>query len=201
MRIPMAILALLVLAAPSAMAQGIGVGIKGGLSASTLTFKNVNFPTSGRTAVTGGVFLVVPVLRRYSVQPEVLFSPKGAVFKGSAFPADIQIDYLEAPVLLRVPVTRGTGARIYALAGPSFAYRLRARTRTTFSGETEEIDAAEDIERLDLGILAGAGMELWRFLVEGRYTYGLSDIDTEKDDRGRVTVHNRSISVLVGLRF
>jgi hypothetical protein len=197
----MAVLAGLVLAAPSAMAQGVQVGLKGGFNASTLTFKNADWPTSSRKSGTGGVFLVVPIFGRYSVQPEVLYSPKGAVFEGAAFPTEIEIDYLEAPVLVRVPVIGGAGARIYALAGPSFAYRLRARTRTTFSGATEAIDAAEDIERLDFGILAGAGMELGRFLVEGRYTYGLSDIDTEKDDRSRVTVHNRTLNVLVGIRF
>lgn len=193
-------LAALWLGAPPAAAQGLGVGVKGGLNFSTVVFDGTDFPATRTAGIVAGAFVTVPVLGWFTLQPEVLYSAKGADFDNGVR-SELRLDYLEVPILLRVPLGAAGGARLYAVAGPSFGYRLRARSRTTFSGATEEIDIADDIEQLDLGLAAGAGIALRALAVEARYTHGLSDIDTDKDDRGGVAVRNRAFAVTLGLRF
>ena len=90
----------------------------------------------------------------------------------------------------------------YFLAGPQLGYCLAEsseRSEFTLNGNGDpdrpngmfaQYDMAID-KRFDYGITAGAGVELstaaGRFLLEGRYYYGLSDIfnNSKKDVFGR----------------
>jgi hypothetical protein len=103
------------------------------------------------------------------------------------------------PVLARFS-KHGAGRNGYYFAGgPFVAFRLRARTRATFSGATEEIDIGEDVERLDFGLTGGGGVEIGSWVFDGRYTHGLKDIDKDKSDSVKVT--SRAVSITAGFRF
>lgn len=194
MRSPLLVLALVLAGAAPAQAQGLTAGVKGGVTFTDLVFEN-DVPTTRRAGLTAGGFVTVPVFGWLAVQPEVLYATRGADFDDTPFPTSVRLDYLEVPILLRVPL----GARLHVVAGPSFAYRLRARSRTTFSGATEELDLDDDIERTDLGIAAGVGVEIRRLVVEARYTHGLRDIDAGSD--GGAAIRNRAFALLAGIRF
>jgi hypothetical protein len=102
------------------------------------------------------------------------------------------------PLLARIS-RRGGRLGYYAAGGPSIAFRLRALTRTKFGDATEEIDIADQVERLDFGVAAGGGVEFGSLVVDGRYTHGLKDIDKDKSDGVKIT--NRAVSLTVGFRF
>ena len=55
------------------------------------------------------------------------------------------------------------------------------------------------MERFDLGLVAGAGLEFGRFVIDGRYTWGLSNIN--KDESEDVKIKNRVFAVMAGIRF
>ena len=61
------------------------------------------------------------------------------------------------------------------------------------------MDIKSQLNNTDMGLVVGAGVSLSRFLAEGRYTYGLTDLNKVKDPSG--ANHNRVLSVLVGLVF
>lgn len=96
-----------------------------------------------------------------------------------------------------MPARRGSAVHIFA--GPSFNVRLRARGEGTFQGETSEQDISEDIEPFEIGLVVGAGVEIGRLILDGRYAWGLSDLD--KDDTDDVIVKNRVLSLTAGIRF
>ena len=48
-------------------------------------------------------------------------------------------------------------------------------------------------------MVVGAGVNLGRLLLEGRYTYGLTDLNKVKDPSG--SNQNRVISLLIGFIF
>jgi hypothetical protein len=75
---------------------------------------------------------------------------------------------------------------------------MRARTRTEFSGSTEELDISDSVERLDYGLSAGGGVEIGSMVIDGRYSFSLSDIDADLDE---VKGKNRVITATVGFRF
>lgn len=146
-----------------------------------------------------GGFVKVPLFSAIELQPEVLYSMKGAKLAEQAIDAALLLDYVEVPVLARVSWPVFDNSRFYVAGGPSFALRVRARTRTEFSGSTEERDISDDVQRFDLGAVVAAGLEFGSFVVDGRYTHGLTDVDRDTSDDVKVT--NRAVSLTVGFRF
>ena len=87
----------------------------------------------------------------------------------------------------------------YAVGGATMSVLLRARARTKFSGSTEDVDVADQVERFDFGVTAGGGVEIGRLIIDGRYTFGLTDIDKDTTDASHTK--NRALSVTAGVRF
>ena len=194
-RIAAILLALVVASAAPAAAQ-IGYGIKAGVNVSNLTFESDDdVPTSARIGALAGVFATIPIGGRLSVQPEAIYTAKGASLDDAGLASDYLVDYLEVPLLVRLRLTRG----IYVAAGPTVALRLRARSRTPFGGSTEEIDLTDDVESFEAGVAAAGGLEWRRWVVDVRYTHGLTDVDADTSDT--VAIRNRTVSVAAGIRF
>ncbi len=183
-------------------------GIKAGLNFATLTEADddVFVQSSRRLGLIGGAWVRVVQRDAFSFQVEGLISEKGLKFEvqddGVEFSGDIRIRYFEVPLLARVDLgAAGGSGRFYLLGGAAPAFRL-GDGRVTFEAEGQE--ESRDIEDLtgealksfDLGLVAGAGVEFGRALVEGRYTHGRL-VTGEGDDSPK----NRVFSVLVGFRF
>jgi hypothetical protein len=194
MRSPVVALVLVLGCAPPAAAQ-ITYGVRAGVNFADVSFAGDDVPSSGRVGVLAGAFATVPLTGWLSVQPEAIYTVKGASIDIFDIESDYIVDYLEVPVLARVPVHKN----VYVGAGPSVAFRIRARNRTSFSGSTEEVDIADDVESLDIGIVGAAGLEMGRWVFDGRYTHGLSDTDAVTSDN--VKIRNRVFSVSAGFRF
>jgi hypothetical protein len=170
-------------------------GARVGVNFADISFDaDEDVPTSGRTGLLAGVFVTIP-LGWLTVQPEAIYTVKGTSLDPAGFTTDYLVDYVEVPVLARVRLPRNA----YAVAGPAMAFRLRARSRTAFAGSTEEFDLDEDVESFDLGIVGGVGLDVGRWVVDARYTHGLSDIDADTSDG--VRARNRVLSLSAGIRF
>jgi hypothetical protein len=195
---PAIALLLALLSGTAASAQSIQAGVKGGVNFATVTFEGEPDATSGHWFGVVGAFVVMPVHGGVSLQPEVLYTRKGAQLRGAGAQPTLLLDYLEVPVLARVS-TNAFGTKVFFVGGPAVAWRVRARTRTKFSGATEEVDISDQLRRLDFGIVGGAGVELESLFIDGRYTLGLTDINKDSTDAARAV--NRAVSVTVGWRF
>jgi hypothetical protein len=194
-------LVVVVSGAASAQEQPAAVGVKAGVN-----FANLNFEGDGATVnldrrkgAVGGVFVVWPATGRVALQTEALYSQKGAQMEEDGASGKIKLDYVDVPVLARFssPVSPGTSFHVFA--GPSFSFRVSAKSEFSFEGEEENEDIDDDVERFDLGLVAGAGLEFGRVVVDGRYTWGLSNIN--KDENDDVKIKNRVFAVMAGIRF
>jgi Outer membrane protein beta-barrel domain len=151
-----------------------------------------------RIGLVAGVFATMRMGDLVSIQPEVQYSQKGEKFTEDSVDVTIELDYLDIPVLARFTGSSRSGLVVFG--GPSFGFKLRARS--TFDIEDEEIedeDLGDDVESFDLGFIAGAGIESEKFFVDGRYQWGLSNINATEDDQEEIK--NRVLSVVVGFRF
>jgi hypothetical protein len=195
--LPLALVALAI-AVPS-LAQDGGFGVKGGVNLADEDLSGSGAPsTSMRVAAVAGGFVTLPLGSWLALQAEGLYTMKGAKVSVSGIDSTLQIDYLEVPLLARVRL--GSGPRHYYVAGGvAPAFRMRARAATTFSTSTEELDVSDQVERFDLGVAAGGGMQSGPLVIDARYTLGLRDIDTDKTDGSKTK--NRTIAVTVGFRF
>ncbi len=84
--------------------------------------------------------------------------------------------------------------------GSTIAFKVSAKGSGSFQGETTDVDIPDEaIDKVDLGVIVGAGVTFGRLSVEGRYTVGLSNINGDTSDPTKVK--NRALAVLAGFRF
>jgi Outer membrane protein beta-barrel domain len=198
MRLPIAMAAVLLLPAAAA-AQGVAFGVKGGVNLAGQQVSGTGAPSpSMRIGPIAGGFVTLPLGRRFGLDVEGLYSSKGAKVTALGIETTVQIDYFEVPVLLRVNF--GEGSRRYFVAGGiAPAVRLRAKARTPFSGSTEEIDVADEVERFDAGVSGAGGVEAGRFVFDARYTFGFTNADANAPAGSRT--RNHALAVTAGVRF
>ena len=187
--------------ASPAAAQGFTYGAKAGVNISTLALD----PDGGgdgyknQLGLVAGVFAVKRLSGRLDLQPEGLFSMKGASADVTGASANVRLDYIDVPVLIRYRIQGSDRRSIHVFGGPSFNFLLRARSISDLGDTKIEQDVTDDVERFELAVVGGVGVGFGRWMVEGRYGYGISD--TDKDTSDDVKVRNRVVSVLGGFRF
>lgn len=205
---PLAVGTLVLLLAPaSAEAQSVQGGIVGGISYTTLQgFEDIltegpRVDTTRARNYLVGVFVKANLTNWLAFQPEVLYVRKGAklaltgIFTGGV---KYNLKYLDFPLLARFQTGRGSG--LYVVVGPSIGFNVAAEVEGE-AGATE--DVRSDINSNDLGLVIGVGADMAHFVLEGRYTRGLSDIikDDAPDAPADTSIENRAFSILFGLRF
>ena len=136
-----------------------------------------------------GAFVTLDVPGPLSLQPEVLFAARGQrIYPRGAAPivtgtgvkppqADrvILIRYLEFPLLLRAARRRSDRTSLYLVAGPAFGLRRSAVIREVLDpGKHEDID--DEVTSTTLSVIAGAGFQHSLWLVDFRFTRGMSNI-------------------------
>jgi hypothetical protein len=173
--------------------------IKGGISSATISFS----PGSGSRELSeterlsgfaGGVSFLLPGNSRGGIQVEALFHQKGAR-NLLRFDDELRLSYIEIPVLVHVDVYQRDPRAIYIVAGVAPAFTVAAR----YEDDGEPEDVKDEIEDLDVGLVAGVGVELRRLTLEARYTHGLRSAFQDGDLEG--TFKNRTILFTVGVRL
>jgi hypothetical protein len=208
-----ALLLTLVAAAPLAAQGGLEIGAKVGLTSSTLDVETGDPIEIDRlTGFGGGGYLRIP-LGSLALQPELLWMRKGASVSSPDFgdtTLDLKFDYVEIPLLLVIPISTQGGVSPYFFGGPAIAFEAGCEISAEGGGidvtvdcdEGEDIDVEVERKKTDLGIALGAGIRIpagaGGVLLEGRFTYGLTNLDDSAEDD---TIKNRSIAVLFGYSF
>jgi len=149
----------------------IRFGVKGGLnfaSASNIT-SNINDTWKSQSGYQLGVALQIKVpLIGLAIQPELLYS---TVRENIDDPANtINIDYITLPINFELGVDMLI-FRPFIVASPFISYAIQNSTRL----ENQPFD---DINRFDYGIGIGAGFDLWKLQVMGKYNWGLGKLQT-----------------------
>ena len=180
-----------VLGATEARAQDRG-GVRFGYNAATLSTDETGFDPKVRSGLVVGLFGVLPVNSTFAVQPEFIYSQQGAKVEDGSDKATLKIDYVQIPVLGRIRL--GASSPAFLLVGPSFGFRTRAES--DFNGETQSFK--DEVKGNDVGLVTGIAVYSGMFVIDGRYTWGLMNID----DTGEIgTTKNRVFSVSAGIRF
>jgi hypothetical protein len=199
MRLLSGVIVVLLATAASAAAQERNWGAKGGLNMATLSSDDPANPDfKYRFGVIVGGFYTWPIGERFELQPEAFYSQQGAALSEQGVDATIELDYVTVPILARYRFApRGRGLVVYG--GPSIAFKVSAKAKAKFGSEDISDDISDEIESTDVGVAVGAAYEKGRTSIEGRYTFGLTDISKDPDEPSK-TKH-RVIAILVGVRF
>ena len=164
----------------TAQAQNrVRTGIKGGLSASTLQFNEIDFSSrKERIGFHAGVFTQIPVGSAFAIQPELLFVNKGASSGyrtlGQDSRASFNLNYIDLPVL----ATLKLGDAVELQAGPYASYLLNSGVKNTggILGTSAINFNSDQFNRLDYGLAGGLNVYFGQVLLGLRYTQGLQRI-------------------------
>jgi hypothetical protein len=160
----------------------VELGIRAGLNLASVHGDDVtinNLSPESRVGFSGGLFAGIRVTPSFLIQPEVLYTQKGARYEAAGEEAVIKLDYVEVPVLLKGRFGSGS-AKPSVFAGPAVAFKVSGKTE--FQGEEEDV---EDVKGTDFGIVFGAGLDLavgsGAFTIDARYTLGLTTFSDSPD--------------------
>jgi hypothetical protein len=182
---------ILIASASTIYAQPPGFGLKAGIN-----FSNFGGDDAGtwdsRTGFSFGGFLVSSFSDMFYIQPELLFTPKGAsttsTFElGDRVTRTLKFSYLEIPILgkLVIPL-RDSNFQPMVYAGPYMAFKVSSKLHIeSDNSETEEI-SYDDARTTDFGLVfgGGVGFPVRENIIglEVRYNLGLTSFDDSDDN-------------------
>jgi hypothetical protein len=186
---------LLTLAAVS-NAQGFRLGAKAGANLNKLS--GVPFKEEFDLGYHLGGFAEIDFSEKLGIQPEVLFNQINArrssgfnsIYTNLSNPnaaADIKLNYLSIPILLRYNV----GKLLTLNAGPQFGILIDKHETLLENGQ-------EAFKNGDFGMVGGATINLKSLRVYGRYNIGLANIN-DIDDRDQWK--NQQLQLGIGLKL
>lgn len=161
-------------------------GIKGGVNFSHLYTKDAE-STKGLAGFNVGVFSKMSITDNLAIQPELYYTTKGSmVTYNNVFvsgTATFKLNYIELPLLLVVGVTE----KLNIYAGPYAAYLLSGKVINKSDSDVfnfEDNINADDYNRIDAGVTAGADLDFNSVSIGARYTYGMVKVGKEKTYMG-----------------
>ncbi len=195
------------------------VAIKAGVNFANMVFEddeNVieDLTENGATGFTGGLAVILPLNDFIAIQPEFLFTQKGAernyTLFGETITEKLTYNYIDVPLMLRLSLggTYGEGLGLYINAGVYGGYVLNGKNvSTTPLGETErDIEFGDDSneKRADFGLTGGVGITVGDLILEVRYLHGTnnlldSDANNSNDDFDKL--QHRGLALSAGWIF
>ncbi len=211
---------MLLAAGQQAQAQ-FSLGVRGGIISSTAQFsEDLGFEFDNRLGALGGVVAEIRLNEGFAIQPELNYVQRGwqstVLLNFLLFSTETvtktRINYVELPILLKAGFNFGP-ARLDLLAGPSFSKAISGKndvtnTTTTFLSNDKDVDKSSseiefdnDFKKNDLNAQLGLSLSFGsnnnRLFVDGRYLYGIANIND--NNALNADISNRGFVVSAGL--
>jgi hypothetical protein len=178
-------------------------GVKTGMNFSHLLLRDLqdnvdhDFNSKWRTGFVLGMFVKVPVYKKFSIQPEFLYSSMGGdYYTPTSGPSGYQhvrdrYNYFSIPVMAKYQLCHN----VNIVAGPQFDFLIAGKERNS-SGTYKVSDQLKDFD----GMVTG-GLEFWasqsiNFML--RYMKGFNDLENRANG---VRFYQEGIQVTVGVKF
>ena len=158
-------------------------GVKGGFNMSNL-YQSEADDNNVIYGFNAGVYATLPVSDFIAIQPEILFTTKGAELDyNNAFlqgNAKFKLNYIEVPLLVRVNITKNFNVH----AGGYASYLVSSKVTGDGDIDFDEAVDTDDLNKFDAGIAAGIGVDFNPISVGLRYNYGLTTVGKERTVAG-----------------
>ena len=180
-------------------------GIKGGLNLSNLYVDNAD-DENLKAGFNLGLYAKIPVVRGFSIQPELIYSGKGSKLTYNNFLLGkgeyrFNLNYVEVPVLAVINVAKNLNIQ----GGGYASYLVSANIKDLKNdGTIENIKdlKADNFNRFDYGLVGGVGLDVMNFTIGARYNYGLNKVG-DSGLSGQLTKNSKNsvIALYVGFGF
>ena len=181
------------------------IGIKGGVNLSNLYVDNVK-DENVKVGANIGFYAKIPVVKGLSIQPEVLYSQKGAQVNYNNILGSgkyrYNFDYIEVPITAVINVAKNFNI----LAGGYTGFLASAKVKDVdangnIRGVTEL--NKDNFESFDYGLVGGLGFDIENTNIGLRYSYGLKNIGKDGSLSGNLLQNSKNsvISLTIGFAF
>jgi hypothetical protein len=178
-------------------------GIKAGASLSNFVGKDVD-NSDNLFGFHAGFVANIALGDRLSVQPELLYSTKGAKAEASGGGTTIKgtqsLHYVELPILVKAKFNQ-----FFVEAGPQAGVLVRAKSKVEGGGVDESISNKDEFNLVDFGYAAGIGYQLESGPMVGlRYNGGFTNVDASEVVNGQSIqskARNSAFQLYVGYTF
>ncbi|MEJ7739067.1 MAG: porin family protein [Chitinophagaceae bacterium] len=181
-------------------------GVKGGINLSNLYVDEAD-DENMKLGLNLGFYSKIPLTKGLSIQPELIYSSKGAKLTYNNFILGkgeyrFNLNYVELPLLAVINVANNINLH----AGGYVSYLVSANIKDMDDDGTinniRELKA-ENFNRFDYGLVGGLGIDVQNFTIGARYNYGLKEIGESGSLSGNLTKNSKNsvISLYVGLGF
>jgi hypothetical protein len=170
--------------------QGFGLGVKGGYLVTSFETDTTPGLFSSEGGWIVGVFMGGNRPGRLGLQWELNFLRKSQLCGCNQQQVDLY--YMQIPALLRVNLGERSANRMafYAVAGPAVELKIGEELRSLIIREYSSVDAS---------IIVGGGVEVARFVIELRGSWGLMNLVA--NPAPGVKVKARTFAILGGFRI
>lgn len=184
------LLALLISTSPIKAQSPIKAGITGGLNIANMNDTDAD-DLENRFGFRGGVFAKFKIpATPMAIQPELVYTQKGFdVDNGTA-----KLDYIEIPVLAKFGFITPGPVNPEVFFGPYMAFNMNAEA----AGDNITINVEDAVNKTEFGVTVGAGVDIGRFNVGGRYSAGLTNVF---DDDSGTDGKNGVFSIVTSVAF
>lgn len=176
----------------------IQFGFRAGLNTAyqTSVVDNVYTATKIKAGITGGFYAEIPIMKRLSIQPELLYSELGGIDTNQSY-LDVTsyCNYLVIPVKVKY----NTGLLTF-YAGPQFGYLLNAHM---IPQGQKEIDTKEFLNTSEIASVFGIDFNIADGVTAGiGYQMGMSNIFKDDDeDINDDWLHNNAFQFSFAVRL
>ena len=158
-------------------AQAQMVGIKGGLNLAD--FVNADYDTDSRVTGTVGISLdFAPTNSAVGLETGAYYTRRGTEVADAG---ELNLDYIEVPLLAKVYMAGDNPLRPHIMAGPYAAFNLDATTDIDVAGT--ELDIQDEVRDVDFGLMFGLGTDFnlqgMGMSLQARYAMGLTSVFDE----------------------
>lgn len=187
-------------------AQEVKFGVKGGVNFANMTVDDIG-KLKSRSAFHIGGLLEITFSEFLSIQPEVLYSLQGAkhIDKGHiGLNIDIELDYIQVPVMAKFYVTDGFSLEV----GPQISFLVSSKSEyegtISGSGNVEGEDLF-DFSSIDISIGLGASYQLpMGVFFTARYNLGKTNLNNGiiyESTFEDIKIYNRVFQLSAGYSF
>jgi hypothetical protein len=168
-------IAVTVLSFTAAQSQEFRLGAKAGLNVASLGGDSYGVGSLGsRTSFHVGGLVEIPLMGKFSVQPELLFSSEGSNWTFTGLDDNLKLDYVRVPVLAKFYIIEGLSAE----AGPVFGVLVNAKN-------DDGDDIKENFKTFDAAFGIGASYRLdMGVFFSLRYNKGLLNVNEDYEEEG-----------------
>jgi hypothetical protein len=207
-------------------AQSFGFKIGGNISSiNSNIFSSDSLINQMKPGLNAGLVFEYNPVKHFGIRAEALFTQKGYSYNVEAnldtsdivTDISVNINYIEVPILLKLNF-----GPAYLAAGPYFGYALSGKQIATVTVDGQEL-AKElytnygqvpsnnifksgefngdnvQFSKTDIGLNIGFGVKFLKFFVEGRYGYGLTNIENYENMPAEDFKKNYTISLSAGM--